>query len=215
MANLIFEDLIIETGDMISDPDAFSSRVIEAAELLKNTMKKNDSVETYLKAIKPVVSSEIPKVKELIEGIYNIGESVPIEEMDSIITYVKALAKDLDTLKWYRAGNNIANEQGLMDKRTAHEQYIRLRESYNSYVDSLEVLELHSGLPKLPAMPGNYGSSVGLKSYIFFFDGEDEGFRSHIAVCRRLKIESRNLMDTLDYVKENPDCKVTVKVISS
>ena len=83
-----------------------------------------------------------------------------------------------------------------------------LREKYNMYVKTMKVLDI-ADLPELPAMPGNYGAPVGLIHYTFQFSGDDEVYRNYNVVCRKLGIEQRNLMDTVDYCRKN---NVGVKV---
>lgn len=214
MSNIIYDDLEIDYSDMMSDIEAFSERVNKKAEELREIMRSSNSVQDFLGSIKNVPTTKKAAIEQAIGSIYKIADEAEIEEIESIISLTKALVRDLETLKWWKAGNIVAQSTSILDKRTAHEQYMRLREAYNQYAEAITVLGL--GNPeKLKSMPGNYGATAGLPQYIFFEGDSEEGYRNHFAVAKKLNQTFKSLMDAVEYVRSNPDCGYVVKEVQS
>lgn len=216
MSNIIYDDLEIDHADSMSDIDAFNKRVHAKADELREIMRSSNSVQDFLGNIKPTKIQENVKqaMMAALADVYSSAELAPIEELDEYITFAKKLVGDLETLKWWKAGNIVAQTTSILDKRTAHEQYMRLHKAYNAYCEAITTLGL--GAPeKLKSMPGNYGATAGLPQYIFFEGDSEEGYRNHFAVAKKLNVTFKNLMDAVDYVRNNPDCGYTVKEVQS
>lgn len=216
MGNVIFEDLEIDFKNMMKDPETFCSAVEAKAEELKGTLKENNSVEVFMKGLPKSTFNKAESQKPLLE-IYEAAETMPLENLQELADLFRDYAKSIEALIYSRAIKEITSTQGVTDKQLIHDQYCRLRDSYAKVLKSFDILDIkHNGKP-LAAMPGNYGSPVGLSAprYAFFFDGDDEPYINYRVVCRKLGIEPfSTYMDTVDYLKSNPGLGVTVKEYS-
>lgn len=219
MGNIIFDDLGIDYKSMMKNPEGFEKQVKDAAESLKDILKSDDSVTSYIKSL-PKDEIDFKAFKDVLSEAYAVADSqYPINALAELAHLARKLASDLEYLAKSKATYELAAKQDVMDKRTAHSQYLRLREAFNDWVKAMKTLNLYSTEP-LPGMPGNYGDTVGLARYVFFFqneDGEfeDEGYVIPQSVCRRLGIELMNLMDTIEYINNHPECGVSVRKVTN
>lgn len=217
MGNVIFDDLGIDYQTMMSDTDGFKEQVYKAAESLKDILKAEDSVTRYLASL-PEQEIDIVPFKKALNSVYQLADSdYPIVALTQLATLCRKLASDLEFMAKSKAADELANKLDEMDKRTAHQQYNRLRESFNEWGKSMSFLaklqKKTFDFEPLPGMPGNYGDTVGLARYRFFFEGEDEGYAVPQSVCRRIGIEPMNLMDTLEYLESHPELNISVKKV--
>jgi hypothetical protein len=205
----IFDDLEIDYSTMMTDPESFDQNVKKAADELKATLKSSTSIQSFLDSQKN--TDDMSSWKVNLNALYNDIESeMSIAGILEMAREVRKFASELESLARSKAAFELANKQGVMDKGTAHMMYVRLREAFNAWANAMKVLDIYEATP-LPSMPGNYGTNVGLVfHYYFTFDGEEEGYMNPRTVCRLLGIDSMNLMDTVEYVTNNPDCGVTV-----
>ena len=144
--------------------------------------------------------------------------TVDLEDLKYMVDAIKQARKlvtDLETAFRDRCIRAAANEgTAIGNKRVAHAQYTRLKDDFNLYVKSIGLFTMGKdiNLKTLPALPGNYGSgSSALINYVFYIG--DEEYRNHHAVCRKLGIEIKSLMDLLEYI-ENNETNVVVKEVN-
>ena len=139
--------------------------------------------------------------------------------MSDIIDRLPSLLASLKTAYRDRIIREAANNStDIADKRLAHFQYSRLRDSWNFYVKALSVLKMNNdyGLRPLPPMPGNYGTGGKTFVHYVFAFSDDEQYRNHVVVAKKLGMKVTNesniitLMDVLEYIQKNPDCGVKV-----
>lgn len=211
MAHIIFDDLEIDYSSMMSNPSSFIKAVHEKAEELRSVLKQDDSISSYIKSLD--VEEAPNEFQQSLDMIYQMADTIPISQLDDIISRVKRLAYDLETMKRDRAIYELAHRKDVLDKKTAHEQYVSLREAFNNYANAMETLNIVSDIERIPSMPGNYGAPVGLVNYVFEFDNGD-AFRNYRAVAKRLSLEPvGSLMDVVEYIADNPDCGCVVKKV--
>lgn len=211
---IIFDDLSIDYKSMMKNPEGFAKQCYEAAESLKDILKADDSVSNYLRALPSEDVDTKPFMSILNEAYRMADDDYPIVALQELANKMRKMAGDIEYLAKSKAANELASKQDVMDKRTAHQQYIRLREAFNQWVNAMGSLNLYK-TDTLPAMPGNYGDTVGLARYHFFFEGEEESYVIPQSVCRRLGIELMNLMDTIEYINSHPECGVTIKKVTN
>lgn len=215
MGNHIFEDLEIDHSTMMSDPDSFCEQVYEAADNLKAVLKEENSVDKYLKSVTPPEFNK-RDFRQVLNAVYALADSdIHFANLGAAAEMLRKLASDFDYLAKSKAADELGKKQNVMSKSLAHELYSTLREKFNKILEGLETVMGYTNGRKLPPMPGNYGQTVGLIHYLFFFEGEDESYRIPQAVCRRIGIEPMNLMDTLDYIKAHPELNITIKEVSN
>ena len=214
MGNAIFDDLEIDYSDMLTNPQGFAERVYEAADKLKAICKADTSIRSFEEKYK---SEGITIPKELNDILNNFYDEVDVEDLNIMVDAIKMAKKlvtDLETSFRDRCIRQAAKEgTAIGNKRVAHAQYTRLREDFNLYAKAFKVFTLNQGedLKQLPALPGNYGAGTSSLIHHVFYLGEDE-YRNHYAVCRKLGIELRPLMDFLEYL-ENNETGVIVKEV--
>ena len=214
MANAIFDDLEIDYSDMLTNPQGFAERVYEAADNLRAICKADTSTNSFIERYK---SEGVPAPKSLTDILNTYYDEVDVEDLNIMVDAIKQAKKlvtDLETAFRDRCVRQAAKEgTAIGNKRVAHAQYTRLRDDFNLYVKAFSVFTLNKGtdLKPLPALPGNYGAgTTTLVHHVFELDGEQ--YRNHHAVCRKLGIELRSLMDLLEYI-ENNDTGIVVKEV--
>lgn len=216
--NIIFEDLEIDFSDNMSNPRAFSKRVYAKADELRSILKSDTTYENMLSKIEANKEFADKEIIEEIDDIYTHADELPIEQMADIIDRVSDLLASLKTAYKDRIIREAANNStDIADKRLAHFQYSRLRDSWNFYCKAMAVLKMNNdfGLRPLPAMPGNYGSGGTTFVHHVFSFSDDEQYRNHAVVAKKLGIQptSENgiitLMDVIEYIAANPDCGVS------
>jgi hypothetical protein len=216
MGNAIFTDLEIDYSDMLSDPQEFMSRVYEAADSLKEVLRSDTSLKAMEAKFKENIQPAPVEVTKVLNDLYQQADEMPLEFLLDTIQQARKFVNDLETMFTDRCIYEAANQNNTVaDKRTAHEQYMRLKDSTNQYIAALKVLKAHENynFKPLPNMPGNYGGgSNNLIRYVFEYQGEQ--YRNHRVICRALEIPMGNLMDCLEYIQSHPDCGVTVKKVN-
>jgi hypothetical protein len=151
-------------------------------------------------------------LRDPFNAIYEAAEELPIEQLAQLADELRKLAKQVEAVAYTRVVQELTATNGVVDKAILSDQYKRLRDSYNKIVDGWKALDIYRDATHLPAMPGNYGSTVGLIHYAFYFEGDDEPYLNYHSVCRRIGIEPfHNLMDTVEYIKAHPEHKVEVR----
>jgi len=167
VANAIFEDLMIDFSDMLSDPESFAARVYDAADRLRDICKADTSVqaftERYRKEAKPLPDSIVAG----FDMVYEDVDSIELDYMVEAIKAAKKLVSDLETAFKDRCIRQAATDgTAIGDKRLAHAQYTRLKDDFNLYVKSIGMFSFMKqvDLKPLPNLPGNYGG--GTSSFI-------------------------------------------------
>lgn len=214
MGNAIFEDLEIDHHDMLSNPEGFAQRVYEKADELRAICKSDTSTSAFMERYK----AEGVKIPQNIQALYeNLYDEVDMEDLNIMVDAIKQarkLVSDLETAFKDRCIRKAAEEgTAIGNKRVAHAQYTRLKDDFNLYAKALSVIMAGRNieLKQLPNLPGNYGSGTSsLIHYVFELDGEQ--YRNHHVVCRKLGIETRSLMDLLEYIEKN-DTGIVVKEV--
>jgi hypothetical protein len=209
MASTIFDDLEIDYSTMMTDPASFEESVKKAADELKATLKSNTSISSYLDS--QTNADDMTVWDKKLNTLYNeVDAEMSVAGIQALAKSLRKLAGELEAMARSKAVFELANNQNVMDKGTAHVMYVRLREAFNAWAKAMDVLDIYHADP-LPPMPGNFGSQVGLVyHYYFTFEGDEEGYMNPYVVCKKLNIDGMNLMDTVDYVTNNPDCGVTL-----
>lgn len=214
MGNAIFDDLEIDHSDMLSNPEGFAQRVYEAADKLRAICKADTSSNAFMERFKAQAEEMPENVSDIINNFYDAVDDIELKYMVDAIDKAKKLVRDLETAFRDRCIREAAKEgTDIGDKRVAHAQYTRLKDDFNLFVKAIGLFTAgkEANLKPLPNLPGNYGSSSStLVNYVFELDGEQ--FRNHRAVCRKLGIELRSLMDLLEYI-ENNETDVIVKEV--
>jgi hypothetical protein len=205
MGNAIFDDLEIDWSDMMTDPQAFSIRVHEAADKLKDICKADMSVASFTEQHKKN-AKELPDIiKQGFDEIYEDVDSIDLDYMVNAIAAAKKLVADLEVAFKDRCIREAARDgMAISDKRVAHAQYTRLKDDYNLYVKAIGIFTHGKDLDlkTLPNLPGNYGS--GTTSFIHYvFEMGGEQYRNHYAVCRKLGIDTMPLTDFLEYLEQH------------
>lgn len=224
----IFQDLQIDYSNMMSDPQDFHSQCVNAAERLKDVLKADISVEHILKTTldnTTVTPDFMNRIKGHVSYLYEEADEVMnVIEIMEYAAQLKKLAKDLEFLARDKVMLEMSkNDAHSIDKSLAFDLYKELRERHNAWVDGMEMLSGFDSsidmdeIEKLPSMPGNYGKGPQtLVHYIFRFNDEDDIYRIHHTVLRRLEKEGHeidthmNLMDFMDYLKVHPELKISV-----
>lgn len=208
-----FEDLELDTSDMMTNPTAFSKRVYDKAEELKNNLKEDTSINALVRQFEdtkePVDKSQL----DLMNALYTGADKFPIEQMPSLIEDLKQLVKDLETAFQDRVIREAATRsKPMQDKRLSHALYITMRERFNGYVEFMNAF-FKTKLEPLPPLPGNYGrQKTGLKHYVFEYNGEQ--YRNPRALCRKIGIEPISFYDRmLEYLNAHPELDVEVKEV--
>ncbi len=213
MGNIIFDDLEIDYSNMMKDPESFSKAVEEAANELKRILRASNSIENYIRNL-PKDQTDLSSFQKELDEIWTFAEAnLSVGAYPKLSDMLRKMANDIDYLAKSKAANEMANSMGAVDKQTAHFQYTRLREAYNKYAGAMSTLNI-AELVSLPSMPGNYGPTVGLVHYLFQFEGDDEVYRNPYAVCKRLGIEGKTLMDLIEYLSSH-NTTVTVKQVTN
>lgn len=213
----IFEDLEIDTTDMLNEPEAFAARVVAKAKELEAILKSDTSVASYEKQVREQAKGQ--KISEdilpYVNDIYEIGETASLEDLVHLIDLARNLVKDLETAFHSRAVYESTRKTSpIADKRVAHAQHVKLRKAYDGFRQFCKLFNDYNP-PVINGQSGNFGSNLSpLKTYIFEIDGDE--FMNHFPVIRRLgKVdELTSLMDLLEYLEENPDSPVTVREVS-
>jgi hypothetical protein len=214
VGNAIFFDLEIDHSDMMSNPEGFAQRVYDKAEELKAICKADTSVNAFMDRYKSQAKPLPVGNSQAFDGIYEDIDSIDLEYMVSAIAAAKKLVSDLETMFRDRCIRQAAHDgTAIGDKRVAHAQYTRLKDDFNLYVKAIGLFTFgkDADLKPLPNLPGNYGGgTTSLVHHVFEYDGEQ--YRNHHAVCRKLGIDTRSLMDLLEYLEKN-DTGVIVKEV--
>jgi len=215
MSTAIFDDLEIDKSTMLSNPEGFLKAIHEKADELKEVCRKSVTIQS-LSSRYDDNRKEVPLVQqELLDTFYVELDNMTLDYMADAIQKVKRLATDLETAYKDRLIREASQASGTtQDKKLAHIQYSRLREAHEAFIKALPILgrsELVEA--KLPPLPGNYGGGNSTFVHYVFNIGDDE-YRNHYAVCRKLGIETRPLMDVIDYIEANPGLGVSVKEVS-
>ena len=214
MANAIFEDLEIDFSDMMSNPGGFAQRVYDAAEKLREICKADTSTAAFMERYKDEGEEVTEDIKSAFDMVYDEVDKADLKYMVDAIEQARRLVRDLETAFRDRCIRQAAKEgKALGDKRIAHAQSTRLKDDFNLYVKAIGMFTFGKdlNLKTLPNLPGNYGSGTSsLVHHVFELNGEQ--YRNHHVVCRKLGIETRSLMDLLEYLEEN-ETDVVVKEV--
>lgn len=212
----IFEDLEIDTSDLLTEPAEFAKRVIAKANELESVLKSDTSVSSFKRQIESRSRSiKCPEnIQQMFVDIYAAADESSLEELVKIIDQAKELVRDLDTAFHSRAAYDSVKEKSpLADKRVAHAQHVKLREAYDSFSKFAKMFFDYTP-PIIKGQSGNFGSSLSpLKTYVFVIDGDE--FMNHFPVIRRLGMneELKTLMDLLEYLDNHPEAPVEVKEV--
>ncbi len=214
MGNVIFDDLEIDFSNMLEDREGFAKQCLEKAEELKSIMRGNTSISAHISKAPPY-EGDYKEFDKLTTALYGYAEdNFPISAYKTLAKKLRKLADSIEYLATVKAVAELSDTVSVMDKATAAAQYSRLREAYNQWCEAVKLFDMGE-FEKLKPMTGNYGGDAALVHYEFFFPGESEGYRMHLSVCRKLGIELRNLMDTIDYIHSHPETGVTIKQLTS
>lgn len=214
MSDAAFEDLELDFSDMMTNPTAFAKRVNHKAEELREGLKEDQSTAALMRRFKEIEKPADTSIHVLLNAVYNMAdEELPLEQMPAIMTAVKKLMGDLETLFDDLAIRHLASEsKSITNKKVLHAQYVTLRERFNDYADFMNGF-MKQSIEKLPSLPGNYGRpSSGLKHYVFEYNGEQ--YRNPRALCRKIGIEPISMYDKmLEYLDEHPEHDVLIKEV--
>lgn len=215
---IIYEDLEIDYSGYLKEPLTFAKNVEEKAEELRTVLKSDDSVTSWishLPKVDPILeASFIRQAKtKLDEFYYWVADNAPTQSVPAVAKLLRELAQSVEYIQRDRAFLALSEKLGTQDKSVVHEQYCSLREKFNEWrkaAIALKIIQQDDVAPMVP-MSGNYGSTVGLVHYVFRFAEEEDTYRNHRAVARRLELDKEStLMDVIEWIEANPDCNVTV-----
>jgi hypothetical protein len=223
MAEVIYEDLEIDYSMYLKSPMTFAKNVHEKAEELRAILNTNDSVSSYLAGMEKMPQSEIDQyVKaakaKLDEFWYWVSDNIPTQALEAVAKECRNLGGMVEYIGRDRAFLALSETVGSTDKSVVHAQYCELRDKFHDFLKAAVALKLidkdEAEKLRLRAMSGNYGSTEGLIHYTFRFGDEEDTYRNHRAVGKRLGLSPEaKLMDVLEWIEANPDCNVTVSRI--
>jgi len=206
----IFSDLEIDYSTALSDPEEFATAVNEKAESLKGILRSNHSVQDYLDS-RPKKPIEDVSFKNIIDDLYNYSDDLEVGQLKQLADMLKEAARDIEKAAYHRATYELTQlDQNRLTKQEAHHQYCRLRENYNMWASMMKAFSEDDIIKPLPPMPGNWGTSIALTSYIFIFEGEEDHYVNWHTVNRKLGLPEMNRMDTVDYIRAHPELGVTI-----
>jgi len=222
MAASIFDDLEIDFSTMLTDPEPFYKSCVDAAAELKSIMRGNTSIASHIAKAPKFDGSYAEYNKMMVEIWHKASEELPVSAYFELAKRMRKVAADIEYLAQSKAAQELAETTHVMDKATAHAQYKRLREALNQWLEAVKIFNVFEG-EKLEPMSGNFGGDRALVHYMFFFgEGDDEYYRNHLAVCRKIGIDIHHndgrpmsLMDVVEYVEAHPELGITVKQITS
>lgn len=206
--SVIFDDLGIDYSKMMSDPEDFDTQCLAAAERLREILRADNSVETFIKTAEDTYKGW-GKFDTFLQDLYEISdEEMPVGSLLVFANKLKKLAKEIEYMARDKATYEIANDV-TFDKSVAFDMYKDLRVKHGQWVDAMELLGLYQ-TNKMPAMPGNYGRNAALSRWVFIVEGEDIPYRTHDGIIRRLIKDGYDLdrgmklMDLVDFLQANP-----------
>lgn len=187
----IFLDLEIDVNLMLTDPDAFAKEVYQAADKLLNVLNSKHSLKgaqneaEHTAKLDAVAHSKASNYfKPFYDEIYEVSETMPINELYHLIKEAKDLVRDLELQFHSRSRNEmIMNSPNSVDKKLAHDQYMRLRTAFDAFREFAKLLNDKVYTP-LQAKSGNYGADSATTYPSYRFDGQ--AFNNYRAVARLL-----------------------------
>lgn len=219
----IFQDLEIDTEGFL-DPTKvqdFSQKVLSVARELEKILDRVQTVSIIEDAAKkeyeqgPDNKAKFKEMfDELINGLYETGETMELPILYGLSEALIALGRDLKTTLHDRAKSVYVNEvTSSTDKKLAQIQHKRLRNAFETYAAMVKLLH-GVELPKIKAKPGNFQSSVGKTRAFQFADLEDPMYNPR-AVARKLGIFYEGILfsDVIEWLDENDPDQKLVKIV--
>lgn len=214
----ILEDLEIDKSDFLTDPESFAQRCFDKAEELKAICKEDKSLASYTASVKERAQElqTPPHIQALIQNLFDEVDKLEPAQIYPVIESVRRLIDDLGFTIKDKLSMELTNQSAsVMDKRLAHQLYIRLHKMYQHYVETIKCLMPQTKLPIIRALPGNYGAGLSPLSHLYYYfdDAPDDPYMNHRAVIRKLGLvdEVKDIMGLLEYIENNPNCGVTIK----
>ena len=216
----IFDDLEIDTSDMLSNPKDFARRCAEKATELRGILRNSVSVATHTEDIKDKAKgTKVPShIQTMLNDLYSAIDD--LDDPADVIPCVDAIRRmvgDVDYIFKDKVSREVTMmSASVMDKRVAHQLYISLKKVYEHFKVTISIIDknLVARMPDIPTMSGNYGGNLEpLKTYLYVFDDEPgEEYWNWYSVARKLGIyeDTKNYQDFVEYLDNNPNCGITV-----
>jgi len=219
----VFTDLEIPVNKFMddeSDGAEFARNVFIAAEKLEKILDEQSTPASQIEDSARDQFKRNPEFKalyketfqEVLETMYVSCEEVPLPLVAGLADALRKLANDLDNTIHDRAKReSLSMTESITDKKLAHLQHKRLRESWEPIRKVLDLM-FDLKFPAIKARPGNYAASP-TSTPAFYMPGSEDPLFNPFAVARLLGIyyDKMTMMDVMEYCEAHPD-QVTVKV---
>lgn len=214
----ILEDLEIDSSDMLSDPKAFAVRIVDKCYELKAILKGGISIGSHTENMKEIAAEKgTPQViTDKLSELYVLIDSLSTEEAYASIAAIIQFKSDVEYLVKDKIARDVTRESAtVMEKKLAHQYYNGLRDLYGNFVSTISILDknLAAKLPQIPAMPGNFGSTNPVKTFLYILDDQPgEEYWSPYAIIRKLGMSDKlkTMMDLHEFIESNPNCGVSM-----
>jgi hypothetical protein len=220
----VFKDLEIDIADWVTDPDGAKklyTAVREAADKLEKILDSDTSTSTIEVAARQEYRTN-PDIKaqykesygELLEGIYQSAEDIPLPILIGLIDGVEKLVSDLkNTLRERSKFEAIHMTDSINDKKLAQIQHKRLREAWDTYRKFIKLF-FGDEYPGIKAKPGNYAASITDTIHYQIVGENNDGYYNPYTVAKLLGFHHNNItfMDIMEYCEAHPEQVVITKV---
>ena len=203
----VLADLETDSSDMMTDPDAFITRVIAKSKELAAQLDAKSTMVEVERTFKEKAMKD-SSAKEKAEKIFNEFYDILAEQDSAVQVHFMGLLPELMKLcnSSIRSMSMRTNNVSSLSKRQINLLYIKLKNTYETYIQFMKMFHPDM-IPKnptvIPAKKGNYSdytASTGIKTYEFWIDGVS--YVNPYPVAKMLGIEIVFYMDLPELILE-------------
>jgi hypothetical protein len=222
-ASNVFSDLEIPVSNFMDgerEAIEFKNAVFEAAEKLEKILDEQSTPASQIEAAARDQFKTHPEFKtqlkdtfgEALSLMYLSCDELPLPVVAGLADALRKLANDLDnTINDRSKKESLSMTESITDKKLAHTQHKRLRESWDPI---RKVIELMFGLKfqAIKSRPGNFSAGI-TKTTAYYLPGSEDPLYNPFAVARLLDVyyDGMTMMDVIEYCEKHPEL-VTMKI---
>ena len=202
----VLQDLELPSEDMMTDPNAFITRIVAKSKELSNQLDARSTMgETEKKFKESAIKNTEAHAKA--EEIFNAFYETVAQQDPEVLVHIMGMLPDVMQLcnNSIRSMSMRTNAIAPLSKRQINLLYIKLKKTYETYIEFMKLFQPESLphnskgeviVPVIPPKKGNYSdytSTAGIKTYEFIIDGES--WINPFAVAKTLGLEVEFYMD--------------------